>query len=127
MANGDILYPSKARYQFNLSPNHFLTKFAAITIARIYHNRSNTAHYKRMFDELQRLAIEVAGTPIAFKLFSPLGNLIVMLADMEFAAILGAAKSFLSTLDRAYSGLQVTNHEELIAYFVRLCLTHGKR
>ena len=80
-----------------------------------------------MFDELQRLAIEVAGTPIAFKLFSPSGNLIAMLADMELAAILGAAQSFLSTLDHEYSRLQITNYEQLIPYFVRICLTHSKR
>ena len=53
-----------------------LTKFTAITIAHIYHNQSNTAHYRQMFDELQCLAIEVAGTPIVFKLSSPFGNLI---------------------------------------------------
>jgi hypothetical protein len=48
-------------------------------------------------------------------------------ADMEAAQILGAGESFLATNDVEYSGIDATTAEELLPYFVRVCLTHSKR
>jgi hypothetical protein len=50
-----------------------------------------------------------------------------MNADMEAAQILGAARSFMKTNDTPYSKIDVRTPEELLAFFVRICLTHSKR
>jgi len=48
-------------------------------------------------------------------------------ADMEAAQVLGAAQSILATTNVGYGGINVTTPEELLPYFVRVCLTHSKR
>ena len=99
----------------------------AITIARVYINKANTNYYTILFDELQELTLRLTGKPLRFKRFSPGGNLLCMNADMEAAQILGAGRSFMKTNDSAYSGIVVKSPEELLPFFVRVCLTHSKR
>src|SRR5437868_12530490 len=99
----------------------------ALTISRVFHNRSDTEHYKFMFDRLQQLAEQVCKVKIEFKAFSKGGNLLAMLSDMEQAAILGVAESILPTVDKSHSGVDVNTPEELIPYFTRLCHVHAKR
>lgn len=48
-------------------------------------------------------------------------------ADMEAAQVLGAAQSILATNNVEISGINITSPEELLPYFVRVCLTHSKR
>ncbi|KAG6904638.1 hypothetical protein DXG01_008433 [Tephrocybe rancida] len=67
------------------------------------------------------------GKLIRFKRFSPGGNLLVLNADMEAAQILAAGISFLRTNDPVHSQITTTVPEEFVQYFVRVCLTHGKR
>ena len=50
-----------------------------------------------------------------------------MNADMEATQVLGAACSFMKTNDITYSKIYVSSLEELLQYFVRVCLTHSKR
>jgi len=93
----------------------------------VYINKADTDYYTILFDELQELTLRLTGKPLRFKRLSPGGNLLCMNADMEAAQILGAGRSFLKTNDTAYSQIDVKSPEELLAYFVRVCLTHSKR
>ena len=93
----------------------------------MYINKADTNYYTILFDELQELTLRLTGRPLRFKRFSPGGNLLCMNADMEAAQILGAGRSFMKTNDTAYSGVDVKSPEELLAFFVRVCLTHSKR
>ena len=99
----------------------------AITLARVYTNKATTEHFVLWFDELQRLTELHTGKPIRFKRFSPDGNILVMNADMEAAQILAAGITFLRTNNPDYSKISTTVPEEFVQYFVRVCLTHGKR
>lgn len=99
----------------------------AITIAQVYINKTNTDYYTILFDELQELTRRLTGKPLRFKRLSPDGNLLCMNADMETAQVLGAAHSFMKTNDITYSKIYVSSPEELLPYFVRVCLTHSKR
>ncbi|KAF8153916.1 hypothetical protein B0H34DRAFT_860865 [Crassisporium funariophilum] len=67
----------------------------AITIAHIYLDAADTAHYERLFDDLQKHIKSITGKPLCFKKFCANGNLLCMNADMESAQILGAARSIL--------------------------------
>ena len=93
----------------------------------MYINKADTKFYTILFDELQELTLRLTGKPLRFKRFSPDGNLLCMNADMEAAQILGAGHSFMKTNNTSYSGIDVTSPEELLAFFVRVCLTHSKR
>jgi hypothetical protein len=64
---------------------------------------------------------------MCFKCFSPGGNLLAMVVDLEAAQVLGAADAFLPTIDAAYSGINVTASDELIPYFVKCCVAHVKQ
>ncbi|KAF8954362.1 hypothetical protein BDZ97DRAFT_1928449 [Flammula alnicola] len=99
----------------------------AITIARVYINKADTEHYTQLFDELQALTLNLTGKILGFLRLTFGGNLLCMNADMEAAQILGAGRSFLRTLDPEFSGINISKPEELLAYFVRVCLTHSKR
>jgi hypothetical protein len=96
-------------------------------IARVYIDKAHTDHYRRLFDELQSQTLALTGKPLRFQRFSPDGNLLCMGADMEAAQVLGAGESILATNDVEYSGIDATTAEELLPYFVRVCLTHSKR
>jgi hypothetical protein len=93
----------------------------------VYINKADTDYYTILFDELQELTLRLTGKPLRFKRLSPDGNLLCMNADMEAAQVLGAARSFMKTNDIAYSKIDVSSPEELLPYFVRVCLTHSKR
>src|ERR1700678_4304075 len=66
------------------------------------------------------------GKPLQFKRLSPDGNLLCMNADMEAAQVLGAARSFMKTNHITYSKIDISSPEELLPYFVQVCLTHSK-
>jgi hypothetical protein len=93
----------------------------------VYIDKAHMDHYRRLFDELQSQTLALTGKPLRFQRLSPDGNLLCMGADMEAAQILGAGESILATNDIVYSGINVTMAEELLPYFVRVCLTHSKR
>jgi hypothetical protein len=93
----------------------------------VYINKADTDYYTILFDELQELTPRLTGKPLRFKRLSPDGNLLCMNADMEAAQVLGAARSFMKTNDITYSKIDVSSPEELLPYFVRVCLTHSKR
>ena len=93
----------------------------------MYINKADTDYYTILFDELQELTLRLTGKPLLFKRLSPDGNLLCMNADMEAAQVLGAAQSFMKTNNIAYSKIDVSSPEELLPYFVRVCLTHSKR
>jgi hypothetical protein len=93
----------------------------------VYIDKAHKDHYRRLFDELQSQTLVLTGKPLRFQRFSPDGNLLCMGADMEAAQVLGAAESILATNDVDYSGINVNTAEELLPYFVRVCLTHSKR
>ena len=93
----------------------------------MYINKADTTFYTIIFDELQELTLRLTGKRLQFKRFSPDGNLLCMNADMEAAQILGAGRSFMKTNNTAYSGIDVKSPEELLPFFVRVCLTHSKR
>jgi hypothetical protein len=95
----------------------------------VYIDKAHTDHYRRLFDELQSQILSLRGKPLRFQQFSPDGNLLCMGADMEAAQVLGAAQSILATSnhDVEISGINITAAEELLPYFVRVCLTHSKR
>ncbi|KAG6913688.1 hypothetical protein DXG01_005156 [Tephrocybe rancida] len=104
-----------------------LVMFAAVTTARVYTNRATTEHFVLLFNELQRLTELHTGHKIRFKRFTPGGNLLVMNADMEAAQILAAGIAFLPMNKLEYSKIDTQVPEEFVQYFVRVCLTHGKR
>ncbi|KAF8812196.1 hypothetical protein BYT27DRAFT_7221222 [Phlegmacium glaucopus] len=106
---------------------YYLPVQRAITIARVYIDSANTAHYECLFDELHTLTESLTGSPLHFKRLSPGGNLLCMNADMEAAQVLGAGKSIMKTHDPDFSNIRVTTAEELLAFFLRLCFTHSKR
>jgi hypothetical protein len=93
----------------------------------MYIDKAHTDHYRRLFDELQSQTLALTGKPLGFQRFSEDGNLFCMGADMEAAQVLGAGQSILATNNVEYSGIDVTSSEELLPYFVRVCLTHSKR
>lgn len=95
----------------------------------MYIDKAHKDHYRRLFDELQSQTLILTGKPLRFQRFSPGGNLLCMGADMEAAQVLGAAESILATVteDVDYSGVNANTAEELLPYFVRVCLTHSKR
>ena len=94
----------------------------------MYIDKAHTDHYRRLFDELQSQILALTDKPLRFQRFSQDGNLLCMGADMEAAQVLGAAQSFLATCDvEISSGINITAPEELLPYFVRVCLTHSKR
>jgi hypothetical protein len=93
----------------------------------VYVNKADTDYYTILFDELQEMTLRLTGKPLRFKRLSRDGNLLCMNADMEAAQVLGAARSFMKTNDTAYSKIDITSPEELLPYFVRVCLTHSKR
>ena len=93
----------------------------------MYVNKADTDYYAILFDELQEMTLRLTGKPLQFKRLSRDRNLLCMNADMEAAQVLGAARSFMKTNDIAYSGINVTSPEELLPYFVQVCLTHSKR
>lgn len=111
--------------------SHFLSTLAqtslAITTARVYIDKADADAYTRLFDELQELTLRLTGKALQFKRFSSGGNLLCMNADMEAAQILGAGRSFMKTNDTPYSKIDVRTPEELLPFFVRVCLTHSKR
>ena len=99
----------------------------AMSIARVYSNRSDTPQYKKIFDEVQRITLKATGRPLRLKRLSPGGTLITVGVDMELAQVLGACESFFPTNNPGYSNIHVEHAHELAPYFVRACYTHGKR
>ena len=99
----------------------------AITIAQVYINKANKKYYTIIFNELQELMLRLTGKLLWFKILSPDGNLLCMNVDMEAAKVLGAAWSFMKMNDIRYSKIDVSSPEELLLYFVWVCLTHSKQ
>ena len=98
----------------------------AITIAWVYINKADTDYYTILFKKLQELMLRLMGKPLQFKRLSPDGNLLCINADMEATQVLGAAQLFIKTNNITYSKIDVLSPEELLPYFVQVCLTHSK-
>ncbi|KAF8966029.1 hypothetical protein BDZ97DRAFT_1917737 [Flammula alnicola] len=100
----------------------------AVTIARVYSNRSDTLQYKMVFDELQVVTLQVTGKRLLLKSLSREGTIITIGVDLELSQALGAGLSFLPTNEPDFSGIPSNvTAEELIEYFIRACITHVKR
>jgi len=105
----------------------FLLISKAITIARVYSDRSDRLQYKTIFDELQRVTFQLTGRQLRLKRLSEGGSLVSVGVDMELAQALGAGGSFLPTNEPGFSNIHVETAEEIVEYFVRACYTHAKR
>ncbi|KAF8150842.1 hypothetical protein B0H34DRAFT_801761 [Crassisporium funariophilum] len=99
----------------------------AVTIARVYSDRADRLQYKTIFDELQRVTLQLTARPLHLKRLSKDGTLISIGVDMELAQALGAGDSFLPTNEPEFSNIRVETAEEIIEYFIRACYTHAKR
>jgi hypothetical protein len=101
--------------------------YTAVTIGRVYTNHANRAHYKLLFDELQKVIVAVTGRSLRFRQFSQGGTLLALNVDMEAAQVLGAGDSFLPTNEPEYSGIETRDSAVLMTYVTRVCYTHVKR
>ncbi|KAJ3716985.1 hypothetical protein C8R42DRAFT_724623 [Lentinula raphanica] len=99
----------------------------AVTIGRVYITRKDTETYKCLFDNLQELVQHLTQKPMRFKALSHEGNLLALGTDMELALIQGAGQSFLKTNEPEYSNIHTDDPEEIVKYFLRICLVHCKR
>lgn len=99
----------------------------ATTIGRIYTNRATAAHYKLLFDELQKVTLALTGKPLRFKRLTPGGNLLAMGVDLEAAQVQGAGLSFLPTNVPEHSKINTLDPDEIVQYFIRACFAHVKR
>lgn len=94
---------------------------------RAYINRASAQFFETLFDEVQRIKLEVTGRPMPLKRFVRGGNLQVMNADMDGAQILGICRSVMKHNDEAYSGIaKDTPPEQVAPEFVKICWRHGK-
>ncbi len=80
-----------------------------------------------MFDHLIELTQHLTGKRPGFKCLSRDGTLDSMGTDMELALIQAAGASFLKTNEPEYSGVVSNDPEDIVAHFLRICLTHCKR
>ncbi|KAJ7830499.1 hypothetical protein B0H14DRAFT_3143490 [Mycena olivaceomarginata] len=105
----------------------FKAVLSAATVIRAYVNWATTDYYEILFDELQRIKLQITKKVLRFKRFVPGGNLLAMNVDMEAAQVLGAARSILKTNQPEYSGIpRDTSPAEAATYFVKLCYRHSK-
>ncbi|KAJ7862394.1 hypothetical protein B0H14DRAFT_2575464 [Mycena olivaceomarginata] len=105
----------------------FKAVLRAATVIRAYVNRATTDYYEILFDELQRIKLQITKKVLRFKRFVPGGNLLAMNVDMEAAQVLGAARSILKTNQPEYRGIpRDTSPAEAATYFVKLCYRHSK-
>ncbi|KAJ7120746.1 hypothetical protein C8R43DRAFT_1034075 [Mycena crocata] len=99
----------------------------AASVVRAYINRASTDFFELIFDELQRIKLQVTGKPIALKAFVPGGNLLVMNADMDGAQIIGICRSVMKYNVPEYSGIpNDTPPEQIAPLFVKICWRHSK-
>jgi hypothetical protein len=96
-------------------------------VTRIYSDRADRLQYKTIFDELQRVTLELTARPLQLKRLSKNGTLVSIGVDMELAQALGAGDSFLPTNEPEFSNIHVQTSEEIIEFFIRACYTHAKR
>ncbi|KAJ7818916.1 hypothetical protein B0H14DRAFT_3738463 [Mycena olivaceomarginata] len=103
------------------------TVLRAASVVRAYINRASAQFFETLFDEVQRIKLEVTGRPMPLKRFVRGGNLQVMNADMDGAQILGICRSVMKHNDEAYSGIaKDTPPEQVAPEFVKICWRHGK-
>ncbi|KAJ7138486.1 hypothetical protein C8R43DRAFT_1109764 [Mycena crocata] len=99
----------------------------AASVVRAYINRASTDFFELIFDELQRIKLEVTGKPIALKRFVPDGNLLVMNVDMDGAQVIGICRSVMKHNVPEYSGIpNDTPPEQIAPLFIKVCWRHGK-
>ncbi|KAJ7434188.1 hypothetical protein B0H11DRAFT_1938859 [Mycena galericulata] len=109
-----------------------LTIFAKIvqraaSVVRAYINRASADFFETLFDELQRVKLQVTGKPMPLKKFVRGGNLLVMNADMEAAQVVGITRSVMKHNDPEYSGIpNDTPPEKVAPNFVKICWRHAK-
>ncbi len=106
MGDGHLLPSCSAGYVlFSSSIIAQFSSLLAVTVARIYIDCAEAVHYEKLFDGLQKLVLTATGKPLAFKKFSPDGNLLCVNADMEAAQVLGAARSIRKSINFTFSEL----------------------
>ncbi|KAJ7476393.1 hypothetical protein B0H11DRAFT_1810084 [Mycena galericulata] len=109
-----------------------LTIFAKIvqraaSVVRAYINRASADFFETLFDELQRVKLQVTGKPMPLKKIVRGGNLLVMNADMEAAQVVGITRSVMKHNDPEYSGIpNDTPPEKVAPNFVKICWRHAK-
>ncbi|KAJ6614279.1 hypothetical protein B0H10DRAFT_2436035 [Mycena sp. CBHHK59/15] len=90
----------------------------AITLARMYIDRSDTKFFELLFNIFREIKIEATGKDIGFARFMPNRNLLVMNADMEAAQALGAARSFLKTNVSSFSNITTLDPQFFATFFI---------
>ncbi|KAJ7789673.1 hypothetical protein B0H14DRAFT_3573024 [Mycena olivaceomarginata] len=67
--------------------------------------RGSADFFEKLFDELQRIKLEMTQKPMSLKRFVKGGNLLVMNSDMDGAQIMGICRSVMKHNDPDYSGI----------------------
>ncbi|KAJ7693159.1 hypothetical protein B0H17DRAFT_1060317 [Mycena rosella] len=97
----------------------------AATVVRAYVTRSTADYFEILFDEVQRIKFDITGSFLRLKAFVRDGNLLAMIADMEAAQVLGAARSAMKHNDPEYSGIPNNTPASVAATsFVKICFRH---
>ncbi|KAJ6631823.1 hypothetical protein B0H10DRAFT_1937586 [Mycena sp. CBHHK59/15] len=97
----------------------------AATVVRAYVTRSTADYFEILFDEVQRIKFDITGSFLRLKVFVRDGNLLAMIADMEAAQVLGAARSAMKHNDPEYSGISHDTPASVAATsFVKICFRH---
>jgi hypothetical protein len=107
--------------------SELMSGILAVTIGRVYSNRSDRAQYKAIFDVLQRPTHMLTGQKLRLKRLSKDGTLLSIGVDLELAQVLGAGDSFLPTNEPEFSGITTKEPEKIVKYFVSACRAHVKR
>ncbi|KAJ6551069.1 hypothetical protein B0H10DRAFT_2242415 [Mycena sp. CBHHK59/15] len=97
----------------------------AATVVRAYITRSTTNYFEILFDEVQCIKFDITGSFLHLKVFVRDDNLLAMIADMEAAQVLGAARSAMKHNDPEYSGISHDMPASVAATsFVKICFRH---
>ncbi|KAJ6623694.1 hypothetical protein B0H10DRAFT_1943767 [Mycena sp. CBHHK59/15] len=90
-----------------------------------YVNCASTEFFEKLFDDFQKVKLNLTGKLVGFKRFVEGGNLLVN-SDMEGAQVLGAVRSFFKLNDPAYSKISNDTPVEKVApEIIKLCTTHA--
>ncbi|KAJ6525324.1 hypothetical protein B0H19DRAFT_1243793 [Mycena capillaripes] len=99
----------------------------AASVVRAYINPGSADFLEKLFNQLQRIKLEVTGKPMPLKRFVKGGNLLVMNSDMDGAQIIGITRSVMKYNDPEYSGIaNDTLPEQGAPELVKVCWRHAK-
>ncbi|KAL0066396.1 hypothetical protein AAF712_006655 [Marasmius tenuissimus] len=96
----------------------------SVTIMRVYIERETTDTFELMFDEIQRLVLQLTNRTLAFKKLQKDGNILCILSDMCIPQVIGASRSLLKT---ATHGPTTDDPEVIARHVFKLCHVHIQR